>query len=191
MKKSIFPMLLFLLIFCSSCGKDKADSLSTYGKVHVHMTLNGTQVLQVNASSPLEQDKPVMARITTRDMGNSGETLHKNTLIIGATEFIDQKSGKVKSLSISIPEVHEPGTYNLVEKGGLFVYSDSSEGMEALMGFTIAESSDGSCTVHITEIGGEPIPTAGKIVKGSFTATLEDSGTSYTLKGSFNGGIAD
>lgn len=104
---------------------------------------------------------------------------------------INQAESKVKSLSFSVPNVVGTGTYDLVDQGGLFVFSDSSNGMGDIKGYTITDSEDGTCTVNITKIGGEPIPAAGKIAKGTFTATIEDEGVTYTLKGSFNGGLAD
>ena len=63
-----------------------------------------------------------------------------------------------------------------MEEGGLFVYSDASNGISGLIGYTIADPADGNCTVVVTQIGGEPIAAAGKVAKGTFFAIIRTEG---------------
>ncbi len=191
MKKLLLNCLSALLLLPVACGQDHDSSPKKYGPVYVNLNINGSPALNATADSPLDQSALISARITSRDITGSGQTIAKNTLIVGASVIIDQASAKIKTLNFSIPGITEPGTYNLIEKGGLFVYSDASGGMSSMIGYTIAEPEDGSCTVVISKIGGEPIPAAGRVAIGSFTATVKEGGTTYTLKGSFNGGIPE
>lgn len=191
MKKTLFSWLAAFMLLTLACGQEPDNSPKNYGPVYVNMNINGNPALHVAADSPLDQSATVSAKITSRAITASGETIAKNTLIVGASVIIDQASAKIKTLNFSVPDVTAPGTYKLVEKGGLFVYSDASGGMSNMLGYTIMEAEDGSCTVTINQIGGEPIPTAGKAVKGSFTATVKDGEITYRLKGSFNGGVPE
>ncbi len=190
--KTLCSLALLLFAFALlSCGKDDDNNKPGYGSVYIRMSINGSAVLNATAESPTDQSATVSARITTQDLEGPEATVPKNTLIIGGTVIIDQASAKVKTLNISMPNVIAPGTYDLIEKGGMFIYSDASEGMSNLKGYTIMDAEDGSCSITITKVGGEPIPTAGKVVKGTFTATVKDGGVTYTLTGAFNGGLKE
>lgn len=180
-----------LMLFFISCGDNSTDPTSEYGPVHVTMSLNGNPELNAMAQSPLDQSAPVLARVSTMDIEINGQVMPKNTLNIGGTVFIGQDPGKSKTLSIVMMNIEAPGTYKLLEQDGLFVYSDASEGIDNLVGLTIFETGDGTLSLTIEEIGDEPIPTLGRLVKGTFTATITDGGTTYNITGSFNGGIPE
>lgn len=192
MKKPFFFYILAILVLpMASCDSQSTDSSPTYGPVYVKMSINGNPELNVTAESPLDQSAPISARVTTKDIDINGQVMAKNTLIIGGTVIINQDSGKTKTLSISMQNIEAPGTYNLLEHDGIFVYADASGGIDNLIGFTIAGAGDGTLSLTIEKVGGEPIPPLGRIVKGTFTATIVDDGTTYNITGSFNGGIPD
>src|SRR5690606_22326615 len=100
---------------------------------------------------------PVVAYITAVDnTGPDGTVLPANTLSITGMAHIDMTMGKRKSLTISLSGVDGPGTYDILEHGGVVVYSDASRGMsnwENVLGWAAGVDEKGSSgTVTVTDV---------------------------------------
>ncbi|HEY9561971.1 MAG TPA: hypothetical protein VIR29_14405, partial [Anseongella sp.] len=129
---------------------------------------------------------PLLATVTVSDNG----ALEANTVQIGAVT-LDEESGEVtQNLSITLLDISSPGTYDLVDNEGIFVFTTTDQGKYE-SGYTVVEDTDGVCTVVIEEIGDKARAGLGKPIKGTFSATvvIDGDGHTRTLTGEFNGGV--
>lgn len=155
----------------------------------VYVTLkSGTEVLIDVSGTLSETAGRAHARISTEDIEGPGGDVRKNTVGIVANVVTDMETAKMQSLVINVPNVVGPGTYDIVKEDGLFVYSDSRNGMKG--GEVSPEARASKGTIFIEAIGGDDLPGLGKAVKGTFSVSAKGiDGTVLELHGAFDGGI--
>lgn len=182
--KTIFlnAALLMLAVFLSACGEDESLPADQY----IRLSINGVEDLNITGTTGSFDANPIIANVTVAENGG----LAANTVQIGAAVIDEGSSNITKSLSISLQGLTAPGTYDLVEKEGIFVYSTAT-GNTFQEGYQMSLDEHGVCTVTITEISDQVRPGIGKPIKGTFSATvvIDDAGNTHTLTGEFNGGV--
>lgn len=167
---AIGTLLAGVVLLLAGSGTASAQMV---GHSYLRMHLNGTPHLDLSMADGMHQMTPVVAYITIGDRaGPGGAVMPANTLSITGRAQIDMTLGASRTLTISLLDIDGPGTYDILEHGGVVVYSDASNGVanfERVMGWNAGVDEEGSSgSVTITEVG-NAVPGMGWPVKGHFT----------------------
>lgn len=181
---TFFLVGALMAVFIFSCSKGKSKE-----NVMVQVTLRaGDEILMDVRGTASEVAGKAHARISTQDIsGPEGGTVKTNTVGVVANTS-GQGDNEMKTLVITLPDVTGPGRYDIVALKGLFIYSDSRDGMKGWEVSPKAETSRG--IIHIEAIGNKDLPALGRPVKGTFSVTAESQdGTLRQFTGTFDGGM--
>lgn len=175
-------LVLFFLSACQKGGNDNGQETNQYMRVRV----NGTDDLNITGTVGSFDPNPIIANVTVKDNGG----LKANTVQIGAA-FIDEEVGEqTQSLELGLQGITSPGTYDMLENDGLFLYTSKTGGTVRTR-YYISGEEHGFCTITIEEISDLVRPGIGKSIKGTFSATviIDEDGNTHTIEGDFNGGV--
>lgn len=181
-------LILLTILFCA-CGDDDSSSggNSLQGEeLKLRLELNGEEQFHVTGTIGEFDENPILANVSTESDG----VLEPNSVQVTGGLINEEGTGYVKTLSLVLKNITAPGTYDLLEQEGEFVYSISDSSGGHVAGYSLFVPENGSGTVTIEEISDKVRPGIGKPVKGTFSIWISFSDKEiYNLTGEFNGGV--
>lgn len=185
--KTAFLLLAILFFACGDDDSSSSGNPSQIGKeLYLRLELNGAEQFHVTGTRGEFHENPILATISTAEDG----VLEPHSVQVTGGLINEEGTGYVKTLSLVLKNITAPGTYDLLEQEGEFVYSISDSSGGHVAGYSLFVPENGSGTVTIEEISDKVRPGIGKPVKGTFSIWISFSDKEiYNLTGEFNGGV--